>query len=60
MRLFISENGDRDYAKRLCGLYGVEEAQPLAYVLAFIPSVIFILWFFAHMPEEKTETEQIS
>ena len=26
MRLFISENGNRDYAKRLCGLYGVEEA----------------------------------
>ena len=45
---------------RFRGLYGVEEAQPLAYVLAFIPSVIFILWFFAHMPEEKTETEQIS
>ncbi|MBR1930828.1 MAG: MATE family efflux transporter [Lachnospiraceae bacterium] len=39
---------------RLRGLYGVEEAQPLAYVLAFIPSVAFVLWFFAHMPKEDT------
>ena len=34
------------------GLYGIEEAQPLAYVLAFVPSVIMMMWFFNKMPKE--------
>lgn len=32
------------------GLSGIQEAQPLAYVLAFIPSVIFAVWFFKKLP----------
>ena len=34
------------------GLSGIQEAQPLAYVLAFIPSIFFALWFFKILPTE--------
>ncbi len=34
------------------GLYGIEEAQPLAYVMAFVPAVFMMLWFFKNMPKE--------
>ncbi|MGN0606914.1 MAG: MATE family efflux transporter [Oscillospiraceae bacterium] len=33
------------------GLYGVEEAQPLAFVLAFIPSFILMIHFFKKIPK---------
>ncbi len=35
------------------GLKGIEEAQPLAYLLGFIPSIIMMLWFFGRMPKEN-------
>ena len=37
---------------RIRGLAGIQEAQPLAYVLAFIPSIFFALWFFKKLPPE--------
>lgn len=37
------------------GLYGIEEAQPLAYVAAFFPSVAFAVWIFRNMPKEDGE-----
>lgn len=36
----------------LRGLAGVQEAQPIAYLLAFIPSVCFAAYFFHHLPKE--------
>lgn len=36
------------------GLSGIQEAQPLAYVLAFIPSLLFAVWFFRKLPKEDT------
>ena len=36
----------------LRGLYGIEEAQPLAYFLSFIPAVIFAVIIFKNMPDE--------
>lgn len=34
------------------GLSGIQEAQPLAFVLACIPSIIFAVWFFRQLPKE--------
>ncbi len=34
------------------GLAGIQEAQPLAYILAFFPSVCFVVYFFRHLPKE--------
>lgn len=34
------------------GLAGIQEAQPLAYVLSFVPSVFFAIWFFHKLPKE--------
>ena len=39
----------------LRGLSGIEEAQPLAFVLVFFPSLVFLIWFFAHTPKEDME-----
>lgn len=36
---------------RIRGLYGVQEAQPVAYALAFIPAIIFAFRFFRNLPE---------
>lgn len=36
----------------LRGLYGIEEAQPLSYMLSFITSVFFAVWFFRKLPSE--------
>ncbi len=33
------------------GLAGIQEAQPLAYILAFFPSVCFAAWFFYKLPK---------
>ena len=38
---------------KIRGLSGIEEAQPLAYLLGFIPSVIMMVWFFGRLPAEK-------
>ncbi len=42
---------------KLRGLAGIQEAQPLAYILAFLPSAAFCRWFFAGLPKEDTPTE---
>lgn len=39
---------------RIRGLYGIEEAQPIAYVLAFIPALFFMMSFFRKLPKEET------
>jgi putative MATE family efflux protein len=39
----------------LRGLNGIQEAQPLAYILAFVPTVFFLIHFFRNMPVEKTD-----
>lgn len=36
----------------LRGLPGIQEAQPLAHVLSFFPSIIFALHFFSKLPKE--------
>lgn len=36
------------------GLSGIQEAQPLSYVAAFIPAVFFTIWFFKKLPREDT------
>lgn len=35
------------------GLAGIQEAQAVAFVLSFIPSVIIALWYFRSMPREN-------
>ena len=40
---------------RFRGLAGIQEAQPLAYVLAFFPAAWLALRFLRKMPEEKSE-----
>ncbi len=37
----------------LRGLAGIQEAQPLAYVLTFFPSLLFCIWLMRHMPKEE-------
>ena len=37
------------------GLKGIQEAQPLAFILGFIPSIIFMAWFFSKLPKEDKE-----
>ena len=37
------------------GLSGIQEAQPLAFVLGFFPSVCFMIWFFNKMPKDDRE-----
>ncbi|MCD8116798.1 MAG: hypothetical protein LUE21_06745 [Oscillospiraceae bacterium] len=39
---------------RLRGLAGIQEAQPLAYVLALLPSIWFMLRLFRSLPKEDT------
>ncbi|MBR2560895.1 MAG: MATE family efflux transporter [Eubacterium sp.] len=34
------------------GLAGLQEAQPLSFILAFIPAVIMAAWFFRHLPQK--------
>ncbi len=38
----------------LRGLSGIQEAQPLAYVLGFFPAIMFAAWFFNKMPKKDT------
>lgn len=35
----------------LRGLYGIEEAQPLAFVMSAVPSLLFMIWFLKKMPK---------
>lgn len=42
---------------RFRGLYGIEEAQPAAFVLAFIPALFFMLSFFRKLPQETEINE---
>ena len=35
------------------GLAGIQEAQPLAYVLSIIPAIIMAVWFFRKLPREE-------
>ena len=37
---------------RLRGLAGIQEAQPLAYVVTIIPSVYIMIWFFRRLPKQ--------
>ncbi len=37
------------------GLNGIQEAQPLSYVLSVIPSVIMLIWFLKRMPKEDMD-----
>lgn len=39
---------------RFRGLAGIQEAQPLAYVLASIPSFIMLIWFLRRLPGEDS------
>ncbi len=36
----------------LRGLAGIQEAQPLAYILTFFPSLLFCMWLMKNMPAE--------
>ena len=38
----------------LRGLAGVQEAQPLSYLIAILPAVLMARWFFANTPKEDT------
>lgn len=42
---------------RLRGLYGIEEAQAVAYVTVFFPSLLFALRFFRKLPKEDAPDE---
>lgn len=37
---------------KLRGLSGIQEAQPVAFILACIPAFIFAVWFFKKLPKE--------
>lgn len=37
---------------KIRGIYGIEEAQPVAFVLALFPTIFFVIWFFRKMPKE--------
>lgn len=37
---------------KLRGLAGIQEAQPLAFVLSAIPSLFFMIWFFKNLPKD--------
>ncbi len=37
---------------RLRGLAGIQEAQPLSYVLSAVPSCIMLIWFLRRLPKE--------
>ncbi|MBQ6393585.1 MAG: MATE family efflux transporter, partial [Eubacterium sp.] len=39
---------------RFRGLAGIQEAQPLSYVLAAIPSFIMLIWFLRRLPREDS------
>ena len=39
---------------RIRGLAGIQEAQPLSYVIAAIPSFIMLIWFLRRLPKEDT------
>lgn len=39
----------------LRGLYGIEEARPIAFVLGFVPSLFLMVWFFRSLPKETPE-----
>lgn len=38
---------------RLRGLAGIQEAQPLAYVVSFVIAIFFARWFFRRLPKEN-------
>ena len=38
---------------RLRGLAGIQEAQPLAYVVSFVIAIFFARWFFRRLPREN-------
>lgn len=40
---------------KLRGLSGIQEAQPLAYLLSVLPSVAFAIWFFRRLPKQDRE-----
>lgn len=42
---------------RVRGLAGIEEAQPVSFLLSFIPAVFFALWFFKQLPKEDLQGE---
>ena len=43
---------------RIRGLYGIEEAQPAAYLLAAIPALFFMLSFFRKLPRDTDTGDQ--
>ncbi len=40
---------------RVRGLAGIQEAQPLSYVLSVIPSIVMLIWFMKRLPKEDVE-----
>ena len=36
------------------GLHGIQEAQPLAFVLSAVPSMIFMRWLLKKMPKQDS------
>lgn len=45
--------------ERLRGLKGIEEAQPLAYVLGVIPALVIVVWFFRNLPKEERSKSDV-
>ena len=43
---------------RLQGLFGVQAAQPIADVFAFLTALPIVAWFFTKLPKEDAEAEQ--
>ena len=41
------------------GLYGIEEAQPCAYILAFFPTLFFLYSYLKSLPEDKDEETEL-
>lgn len=41
----------------LRGLHGIEEAQPLSYILSFVTSVFFAVWFFKKLPHDDVSEQ---
>lgn len=41
--------------ERLRGLRGIQEAQPLAYILGVIPALVIAVWFFRRLPRKEVE-----
>ena len=44
---------------RLRGVPGIEEAQPLAFLLSVIPALFYVMWFFKRLPKEDRNISEV-